>query len=280
MATVAVVTLDIAFIADRWLRHRRRLAPNTSKSEKILSVFATIFAIAGAAGIILLSIFDTYNYPRLHDGFLLLFIGGYIISAIFVCAEFQRLGIHQRQHRILRASFWIKLTFIFVEAGLAIAFAVTNFKGNPNVAAVLEWVVSVIFTGWILSFAVDLWPALHTGSHHGGGKFEDPHGEAGNADYPGANGGVMTDGHNQRYSGATLPSEHNAMAQNGMPQSQYHGDGSRTNQYSGYRGTAGRTSPGPAHTMTTTTNTMTSASGTNTWVDQRTGEHAQTGVAY
>lgn len=273
MATVAVVTLDIAFIADRWLRHTRRLAPNTTLSEKILSGFAILFAIAGAAGIILLSIFDTYNHPKLHDGFLLLFIGGYIISAIFVCAEFQRLGIHQRQHRVLRASFWIKLSFIIIEAALAIAFAVENFHGNPNDAAVLEWVVALIFTGWILSFAVDLWPALHTGAHHGGGKFEDPHGEAGNTDYP-SNGGVAEQDPalNARYSGATLPAD--------QSQSQYVGDGSRTN-YGGYRGT-GRTSPGPAHTMTTTT--MTTQSGTSTWIDQRDGQHHQgaggAGVAY
>lgn len=45
---------------------------------------------------------------------------GYIISAIFACAEYQRLGIHFRQYRVLRASFWIKLAFIFVEIALAI----------------------------------------------------------------------------------------------------------------------------------------------------------------
>lgn len=45
---------------------------------------------------------------------------GYIISAIFICAEYQRLGIHYREHRILRISFWIKLAFIIVEIALAI----------------------------------------------------------------------------------------------------------------------------------------------------------------
>ncbi len=41
--------------------------------------------------------------------------GGYIISAIFICAEYQRLGIHFRNKRMLRISFWVKLTFIIVE---------------------------------------------------------------------------------------------------------------------------------------------------------------------
>lgn len=42
------------------------------------------------------------------------------MSAIFICAEYQRLGIHYRQYRILRASFWVKLTFIFLELALCI----------------------------------------------------------------------------------------------------------------------------------------------------------------
>lgn len=40
---------------------------------------------------------------------------GCIISAIFICAEYQRLGVHFREHRVLRASFWLKLAFILVE---------------------------------------------------------------------------------------------------------------------------------------------------------------------
>jgi len=45
---------------------------------------------------------------------------GYIISAIFITAEYQRLGIYFREHKHLRASFWIKLAFIFIEVALVI----------------------------------------------------------------------------------------------------------------------------------------------------------------
>lgn len=74
---------------------------------------------------------------------------GYIISAIFICAEYQRLGIHYREHRSLRASFWIKLAFIFVEIALAVAFGVCTYHGKPNVAGVLEWTVSLIFIFYV-----------------------------------------------------------------------------------------------------------------------------------
>ncbi|KAK4947792.1 hypothetical protein LTR10_013300 [Elasticomyces elasticus] len=164
-ACVTTVFLDLGFLAERWLRHAGRLAPNTSRAQKVLSVIAILFAIAGSAGLILLSNFDTYHYPRLHDAFLLLFIGGYWFSAIFLCAEYQRLGIHYRSHHILRLSFWVKLTFIIVEFVLAVVFASTSYTGKPNVAAVFEWVVALVFTFYVLSFLLDLLPSVRT-SHH------------------------------------------------------------------------------------------------------------------
>ncbi|KAK0516349.1 hypothetical protein JMJ35_000952 [Cladonia borealis] len=156
---VTTVFLDLSFASERWLRHTGRLAKNLGTAEKVLSALSVAFAVAGTAGLILLSIFDTLHHPRLHDGFLLLFIAGYVISAIFVCAEYQRLGIHFREHFILRFSFWAKLTFILVEIALAIVFASTMFTKQQNVAAVFEWVIALIFTFYVLTFFVDLLPA-------------------------------------------------------------------------------------------------------------------------
>ena len=169
---ITTVFLDLAFISERWLRHTGRLARNTYASQKILSAFSIIFAVAGTAGLILLSIFDTYHHPKLHDGFLLLFIAGYVISAIFTCAEYQRLGIHYRNHRILRISFWVKLLFILVELCFAIVFAVTNFENQSNVAAIFEWIVAFTFTFYVLSFLLDLLPSIHT-KHHIPQGFKD-----------------------------------------------------------------------------------------------------------
>jgi hypothetical protein len=89
---VTTVFLDLSFLSERWLRHRGRLVKNTSTTEKALSGLSLVFALVGTAGLILLSIFDTLRYPRLHDIFLLLFVVGYVVSAIFICWEYQRLG--------------------------------------------------------------------------------------------------------------------------------------------------------------------------------------------
>ena len=156
---VTTVFLDLSFASERWLRHTGRLAKNMGMAEKVLSGLSIIFAIAGTCGLILLSIFDTVHHPRLHDGFLLLFIAGYVISAIFICAEYQRLGLHFRQHRVLRASFWMKLFFIIVEIFLAAVFVGTSFTTHKSIAAVFEWVIALIFTFYVLTFVVDLLPA-------------------------------------------------------------------------------------------------------------------------
>ncbi|KAL3428323.1 frag1 dram sfk1 family protein [Phlyctema vagabunda] len=161
-ACVTTIFLDLAFISERWLRHTGRLARNTTVTEKILSGLSMIAAIVGTCGLILLSIFDTAHYPRTHNIMLALFIGGYVISAVFICWEYQRLGIHFREHAVLRRSFWIKLVFIFVELGLAIGFGVCNLKDEYDAAAVLEWAIAFIFTFYVLSFFVDLYPAVHT----------------------------------------------------------------------------------------------------------------------
>lgn len=176
-----VVVFDLAFISERWLRHNARLTPNYSKREAFLSVCAILAAIVGAAGLILLTIFDTRHYPRAHNALLAVFMYvhaflgyfsladqscslGYVVSAIFICAEYQRLGIHYREHRILRISFWIKLFFILLEVALAIVFGVTQAYGKWNVAAVVEWIVSLIYIIFVLSFIIDFLPATHTRS--------------------------------------------------------------------------------------------------------------------
>ncbi|EHK27468.1 uncharacterized protein TRIVIDRAFT_137429, partial [Trichoderma virens Gv29-8] len=161
-SSVTTVFLDLSFAAERLLRHNGRLVPNTTLKEKVLSVLSIVFAIIGTAGLILLTIFDTHHHHRLHDVFLLLFIAGYIISAVFICWEYQQLGLYNRQHRILRISFWVKLTFVLVEFVLAIIFVATNWSNNENVAAVFEWIIAFIFTFYILSFVIDLLPAVHT----------------------------------------------------------------------------------------------------------------------
>ncbi|KAI1263816.1 hypothetical protein F5Y18DRAFT_116822 [Xylariaceae sp. FL1019] len=168
-SVLTTVFLDAAFIADRLLRHKGRLVPNASLGEKILSGLSMFFAAVGTVGLTFLSGFDVYHYHTLHDTFLVLFIGGYLLSAVFLCSEFQRLGKKYRQHRILRASFWVKLAFILVEVALVIVFVVFSFRKDYTHAAIFEWIISLVFTFYVMSFIIDLWPAVATKQ---GGRYD------------------------------------------------------------------------------------------------------------
>ncbi|KAK4044752.1 Frag1/DRAM/Sfk1 family-domain-containing protein [Parachaetomium inaequale] len=140
---LTTVLLDISFGADRWLRHKGRLAPNTTTTEKVLSGLTIVFAVLGTAGLILLS---------------------------------------YREHRVLRISFWIKLTFVIVEVLLAVAFVACTFTRHYNPGAVLEWIIAFIFSAYVFSFYVDLYPAAATkhqvppGGSHGMGVGMDGEG--------------------------------------------------------------------------------------------------------
>jgi hypothetical protein len=59
-------------------------------------------------------------------------------------------------------SFWIKLAFILIELGLAIAYGVLDNRGYYNSAAICEWVVALIYTFYVWSFAIDFIPAART----------------------------------------------------------------------------------------------------------------------
>ncbi|KAF3770703.1 hypothetical protein M406DRAFT_35082 [Cryphonectria parasitica EP155] len=159
---LTTVLLDTSFLSDRWLRHRGRLVPNSTRGEKILSGLTIFCALIGTVGLILLSIFDTARHPRLHDLFLGFFIVGYLFSAIFVCWEYQRLGIRHPEHNILAVSFWIKLAFVLVTIALAIPFVVLTRYQIYNPAAVLEWIIALVFSFYVFSFYVDLYPAMDT----------------------------------------------------------------------------------------------------------------------
>lgn len=66
--------MDLSFIAERWLRHSGQLVPNKGKLDKFFAIASIFFSIAGALGLILLSIFDTWRHPEKHVGFLIMFM--------------------------------------------------------------------------------------------------------------------------------------------------------------------------------------------------------------
>jgi hypothetical protein len=74
MGTVTVVSFDILFIAERWLRHRHKLAENTSWFQKGLSICAILAALAGGVGLIFLTCRNDLYHKKAHDTGLAIFM--------------------------------------------------------------------------------------------------------------------------------------------------------------------------------------------------------------
>ncbi|KAJ6098550.1 hypothetical protein N7467_000085 [Penicillium canescens] len=163
---VTGVFLTLSLLSERWLRHAGQLARNRDLFDKSCAIGSIFFALTGALGVILLSIFDTKHHQHLHYGFLAMFIASYVVCAILVCLEYIHLGRwYHPQARILLVSFYLKSLFIVCELGVAIGFGVcakSSSKERKNAGAVLEWVAALIFAFFVFSIVPDLLPSVRT----------------------------------------------------------------------------------------------------------------------
>ncbi|KAI6125084.1 Frag1/DRAM/Sfk1 [Pisolithus croceorrhizus] len=145
----------LSLVLERLLRHRGRLAPEMRRREHVFGVLSVIGAFIAMLGLALLSGFDTQHYASLHRVFLLVFMIGVALSAIFTVAEYRWIAQDYQHMRKLRRAYIAKATIAGILVALAIAFAVTLFYA-PNVGAVIEWTIAFGFTLYLLTFCYDL----------------------------------------------------------------------------------------------------------------------------
>ncbi|GJJ08627.1 hypothetical protein Clacol_002846 [Clathrus columnatus] len=148
--------------AERWFRHSGRLLPNLRQRERTFAILAIFGSTLGGVALILLSIFDTARHEKLHRAFLLIFMVGVALSAIFTCLEFRWLNRAHRGSKQLRTSYIAKGIIVFVLVSLSIGFG-GALDARHNAAdiltiltAVLEWVIGFGFTFYLLTFIIDL----------------------------------------------------------------------------------------------------------------------------
>jgi hypothetical protein len=80
---------------------------------------------------------------------------GYLVAAVFLCAERRSLGKRISLHRLLSLAFYLKILFIVLEIGAGCGFIV-SFERYNNAAAILEWIIAFLFVVLGSSFLIDL----------------------------------------------------------------------------------------------------------------------------
>ncbi|KAJ5112457.1 Frag1/DRAM/Sfk1 [Penicillium argentinense] len=127
--------------------------------SRALAYFSFFITLIGSLSLIMISVFDNIDFKHLHDVFVTIFITGYLIGAVAICIDyFYLMTLYGSERRILFASFFIKISFIITELAFILPFRIMAgmHHAEKNAAAILEWATAFIFTGYILSFAVDL----------------------------------------------------------------------------------------------------------------------------
>ncbi|KAF8520259.1 Frag1/DRAM/Sfk1, partial [Hysterangium stoloniferum] len=155
VCSVTAACFAVSLVLERWLRHARRLLPDMRRRERLFSRLAIAGATLGGIGLVLLSVFDTVRHVKLHRVFLLVFMIGVTLSAIFTVLEFRWLNKDYGGMKRLRLAYIAKGTTVLVLVALSIAFGAC-LDNKIDVAAVLEWLIGFGFTFYLLTFVFDL----------------------------------------------------------------------------------------------------------------------------
>lgn len=153
--TITAICFFLSLCVERGLRHAGRLMPHMRTRERIFGHLAMFGSFVGSCGLILLSIFDTKRHTSLHRVFLLVFMLGVAISAIFTVIEFRWLSRDFQHVRTLKIAYLAKAIIATILILLAVAFAIALYQ-STNAGAVLEWTISFGFTLYLLTFFFDL----------------------------------------------------------------------------------------------------------------------------
>jgi hypothetical protein len=109
---------------------------------------------------------------------------------------------------VIRYSFWVKLAFIFIEIGLAVGFGVENLHKSYTVAAILEWVIGLVFFFYVLSFFIDFVPAWQDSDRHAvEGRRGPPMAEVAEEEGRGSGAPLTVDGTVDRYGYGYAPNK-------------------------------------------------------------------------
>ena len=172
-AVLSAAFYMLTTLVERHLRHQRRIPGSVRKRQTVLDVFSVIFAIIGAIGLILLSIFDDIEYPNVHWSMTVVFVAGVALSVLMQTLQiFSLSASHDDELWHLRAMAIVKSVILGIALAVLIVFIGcyaacsgdvqdNNSQCNRVVSAagVAEWLLAFLLSLFFLSYIVDFWPA-------------------------------------------------------------------------------------------------------------------------
>lgn len=158
-------------LAERHLRHTRKIPGSVRKKQTILDICSVICATIGSAALILLSVFDAFNYSRVHWSMTLIFVVFVALSVLFQVLQVFSLSHDHDRLATLKVIAITKAIILPLAIAGAIAFIICYgicrgdaLPGNNrcdrivSAAAVCEWAIAFLLDIFFLTYLVDLWP--------------------------------------------------------------------------------------------------------------------------
>jgi len=184
LGTVIGVLFVVTLTLDYYLRRQRKLRPMRSKKkEQPLALLSVFFGFIAALGLILLTIFDAFNYSTLHWTFALVFFIGLAISGMLNVWEVNLLHKDHPKSRLLKWSHRFKfiilvLAIICLIAMIALMFICSTSANKydaqghlssscnteDSTSAVLEWCIAFLFSFYLATIVMDMCPYRSQGN--------------------------------------------------------------------------------------------------------------------
>jgi len=167
-SVVTAVLYITTLVLDVVLRRTERIPNFLRRRESAGSILSLIFGSIAAVALALLSIFNVHDYHSAHWAFTLVFILGVAANAICNAMEIRYLSQSYVEHAYIRRNSIAKLVLVAIGVVFAIImgvlFAACDDRNNvetphcnriDSTAAVMEWSISVIFFGFLVTYIVD-----------------------------------------------------------------------------------------------------------------------------
>ncbi|PKY04124.1 putative FK506 suppressor Sfk1 [Aspergillus campestris IBT 28561] len=161
---LTMLFLSLSIILKQWPREKDQIVQRSRYTGPFCTYLSILSSIIGSMALVLSAVFDNNHYRTLHDNTSFIFITSFLLSGIFICADYIQVGIHSNwDHEVLVKITTVRLFIVIVELFLSLAFKWASLNtSTKHPSAILEWVVAFLFTGHILCFFVDLHPPFRT----------------------------------------------------------------------------------------------------------------------
>lgn len=162
----------LSVLAERYLRYKGKLLPNTSHHQVNAIIASIVFVAISMLGILFVSIFSTRLYHHVHISMVGVFIGCAFVFAVLNISVYFSLAKDYPDVYLFRSHYGgikrfqfsaiSKLVWLVVAIVLAVCFGAYMNRGEESISSAFEWSVSFWYGVVLIIMSTDLMPVARS----------------------------------------------------------------------------------------------------------------------